>query len=261
MDFLNVLAHGGEEVLEVAGPTLDEVIRSNSVKFSLLAGGLILILTIFSILLREKSEWLKYLLFGGFIVAILANTIYLSASTIYLNQVSKTGGPVHWHADFEIYSCGQKIDLKDPKGLSNKIGTEVVHEHNDDRIHIEGVILDEHQANLGHFFESIGGSFDGIHLTVPTNEGTVTLEDGMVCPDGKVGELGVFVYKVINDKAKVRTFYQQKLNIPKNYVISPESKVPPGDCIIFEFGPQKDRTDKLCNQYRLGVQKGEIYER
>lgn len=255
MDFLEVLAHGSEEVLEVAGSTLDEVIRSNSIKFSLFAGGLILILTLFSILLKEKSEWLKYLLFAGFVVVILANTIYLSASTIYLNQQSTTGGPVHWHADFEIWKCDKEIELLDPRGFSNKVGTEVVHEHNDNRIHIEGVILEKHQASLGHFFESIGGELQQDHMAIPTEDGLLELENGQMC-NGETGTLQVFAYTTEGN-----SFYQQKLDDPENYILSPNSQVPPGDCIIIELDREKDKTDKLCKFYKIAKEKGELVER
>lgn len=263
MSFLEVFAHEGNEVAEILKPTLDEVIRSNSIKFSLLAGGLVLIITIFSILFKEKSEWLKYLLFGGFIVIILANTIYLSASTIYLNQKSTTGGPVHWHADFEIWNCGQKVEVKDPQGLSNKVGTEVVHEHNDDRIHIEGVILEKHQASLGHFFESIGGQLHKDHMAIPTENGILELENGQIC-NGENGILQVFVYKTSlpsdDGKTEGNSFSQQKLHDLQNYIISPYSQVPPGDCIIIELDKEKDRTDRICSFYKLAIQKGEILE-
>lgn len=252
MSFLEVLAHEGEEVAEVVKPALDEIIRSNSVKFSLFAGGVILVLTILSILFKEKAQWLKYLLFVGFILVVLANTIYLSASTIYLNQVSTTGGPVHWHADFEIWSCGQKVEIKDPQGLSNKVGTEVVHEHNDNRIHFEGVILDKHQASLGYFFEVIGGELHKDHISIPTENGLLELKSGQLC-NGQKGSLQVFVYTTEGN-----SFSQIKLEDPKNYIISPQSQVPPGDCIIIEFDKEKDRTDKLCKFYEIAVQKGEI---
>ncbi len=255
MSFLEVLAHEGEEVAEVVKPAIDEVIRSNSIKFSLLAGGVILVLTILSILFKEKAKWLKYVLFFGFILLILANTVYLSGSTIYLNQISTTGGPVHWHADFEIWNCNQKVEIKNPQGLSNKVGTAVVHEHNDNRIHIEGVILDKHQASLGHFFESIGGELHKDHMAVTKEDGLFKLESGQIC-NGQRGILQVFVYTIEDS-----SFSQKKVEDPENYIISPNSQVPPGDCIIIEFDKPKDKTDKLCKFYELARKKGEMRER
>lgn len=254
MKLFEVLAHEGEEILEKVEPALDQVIRTNSINFTLWAILLLAILTVLSIIFK-KSESFKYILFSAFAVAALANTIYLSGSTIYLNQKSQTGGPIHWHADFGIYNCGQKVNIKDPQGFSNKTGEEVVHEHNDERMHFEGVLLDMHDASIGHFFESLGGSMSNSHLTVPTNEGLLTLQDGSLC-NGKSASFQVFVFKTEGD-----VFFQQKLKDPQNYVISPEDNVPPGDCVIIERDQTKDRTDKLCNFYKVAKEKGELHER
>lgn len=258
MDFLNVLAHEGEEVVEeiaeVIGPTLDQVIRANSMKFSLIAGGVLLFLTLVSILIKQKKEVLKYLLFGLIVVTVLSNSVYLIGSTVYLNKQSTTGGPVHWHADFEIWNCGQLVELKNPHGLSNKIGSETVHEHNDQRIHIEGVILERHHASLYHFFEVIGGKMTDDSLTIPTEDGLVTLQNGQNCPEGE-SKLQVFVYKTEGD-----AYYQEKLSHPADYVISPHSQVPPGDCIIIELDRPKNKTEKICTFYKQALEKGKIHE-
>lgn len=251
-----MLAHEGEDILEVIEPSLDQIIRGNSVKYALVALLLLGILTTLSIFNRNKSEFLKYLLFAGFILVSILTTVYLAGSTIYLNQKSLTGGPVHYHADFEIFNCGQQVELKAPEGLSNKIGSEVVHEHNDKRIHIEGVILNEHDASLGHFFATIGGQLHQDHIAVPTQNGLLELENGQSCPDGQRAFLQVFVYKTQNN-----SFSQQKLDDPENYIISPFAQVPPGDCIIVEFDTPKDKTEKLCTFYQVAKDKGEIQER
>lgn len=244
MKFFEVLAHEGEEILEKTAPALDQVIRTNSINFTLWALLLLGILTLISILLKQKSEGIKYLLFGAFLVVAIVNTIYLSGSTIYLNQKSQTGGPIHWHADFEIWNCNQKVEVKDPEGFSNKVGTEVVHEHNDKRMHFEGVLLDLHDASLGHFFESLGGSMSNSHLTIPTNNGLLTMKDGDLCK-GRPATFQVFVYQTKGD-----TFFQQKLtDNPKDYIISPEANIPPGDCVIIELDRHKERTEKLCKKY------------
>lgn len=255
MKLFEVLAHEGEEVIEELAPSLDQIIRTNSINYTLWAFIALGVLTVFSILFKQKSETIKFILFFCFVLVALANTIYLSGSTIYLNQKSQTGGPIHWHADFEIYNCGQKVNIKDPQGLSNKTGEEVVHEHNDERMHFEGVLLDMHDASIGHFFESLRGSMSDRHLTAPTNEGLLTLQDGSLC-NGKLASFQVFVFKTEGD-----AFFQQKLKDPQNYVISPEDNVPPGDCVIIELDQTKDRTDKLCNFYKVAKEKGELHER
>lgn len=185
-------------------------------------------------------EFVKIFLFGLIVIVVLSVTTYLVWSTINTNIKSQTGGPVHWHADFEIYSCGQKVDLIDPTGWDNKVGTSLLHEHNDGRIHVEGPVMDLQDISLGKFFEVVGG---------------LPLESEMVC-NGEVAKPQVFVYKVEGD-----TFYQEKIADYANYVLSPYSNVPPGDCIIIELDRKKDKTDKLCNFYKIAKEKGELVER
>lgn len=256
MKFLQVLAHEGEELVETAKPNLEEIIRTNSLKFSILSLGILLILAVIAIFLKNTNDRIKYLLFGAIALISIATTLYLAGSTIYLNQVSVTSGPVHWHADFEIWHCGRQINIEDPKGFSNKVGTEVVHEHNDNRMHFEGVLLELHDASIGHFFEALGGSMNNKQLTIPSENGVKTYKDGDICSDGTQASMQVFVYQT-----KDKTFIQKKLEDPQNYVISPHSQVPPGDCIIIEFDSRKDKTDKLCNFYKVAKDKGEIVEK
>lgn len=231
---------------------LDDLIRANSINYTLFSLGIIAILVMLSIFLRQKSEVLKYILFGGFVLVILANTLYLTGSTLYLNSVSATGGPVHFHADFEIWNCGKEVALKDPEGLSNKIGSSVIHEHNDKRIHLEGVLLSEEDASIGRFFKEVGGSLTEEKLTLPTDNGLLSLETGQEC-SGVSAELQVFVYQTNGG-----IYTQQKLTNPQDYTISPESAVPPGDCIIIELDAPKETTDKLCEQYKVKEGLGEI---
>ena len=257
-----MLAHEGEELVEQVQPGLDEVIRTNSIQYSLVSAGILLLLVVLVVLFKGKNEKLKYLFFGIIALVVLVNTSYLSFSTIYLNQQSTTGGPVHWHADFEIYNCGQKVEIKNPEGFSNKVGTEVVHEHNDNRIHIEGVILDKHDAGIRHFIEAIGGELHKDQIAIPTENGLLQLENGQMCSN-QVGVLQVFVYKQSLPSGDGRTegdyFSQQKLtDSPENYIISPFGQVPPGDCIIIEFDRPKEKTEKLCAFYQIAKEKGEI---
>lgn len=181
----------------------------------------------------------KYFLFGAIVTLVLSITAYLIWSTIATNASSVTGGPVHYHADFEIWNCGQKVDLIDPQGWSNKIGTPILHEHNDGRIHVEGPVLNYKDITLGKFFEVVGG---------------FPLESAVEC-NGYPAVVQVFVYKTKGD-----TFYQEKIADYANYVLSPYPSIPPGDCIIIEFDKPKTRTDKLCNFYQVAKEKGELVE-
>lgn len=200
-------------------------------------------------------------LFGLMITLIAVVTIFLIGSTIYLNNISYTKGPVHWHADFEIWKCGKPVlshnkgeevdELRDPHGfLSNKIGSPTIHEHNDRRMHIEGVLVDKHEASLGTFFVKIGGDLHKDLFVFPTNEGKISYKNGQNCPNGP-GIVQIFVHS-IKDKKVIQT----KLSDPENYVISAQGAVPPGDCVIIEFDTPKDKTDKLCLSYQVAKQTG-----
>lgn len=160
---------------------------------------------------------------------------------------------MHYHADFEIWNCGQKLDLINPTGFDNKVGTPLLHEHNDDRIHVEGPVLDYNEISLGNFFKMVGGSIETA-IKVPTNNGVVILEDGKC--NGEFAEPQVFVYKTVG-----KTFSQERLINPKDYVLSPYSGVPPGDCIIVEQDKPKEKTDKICKFLKIQKEKGEFYER
>lgn len=256
MDLFTVYAHEVGEAAETVASSLGDTIRGNSIKFTLIASLLLLFLLILVYFFKEKNEMLKKLLFWGMILVIFANTLYLAASTIYLNTKSLTGGPVHYHADFEIWNCGKEVTVRKPQGLSNKTGTELVHSHNDNKIHIEGVIEDSHELTLGHFFENIGGKLGDGELIVPTDNGVVGLKDGDKCVDGSLGHLQVFVYQT-----KDKIYFQKKLDDFQNHQISPYTQVPPGDCIILEFGPQKIETEKLCKSYQVAKEMGKIYGR
>ncbi|MEX0622047.1 MAG: hypothetical protein WD187_03610 [Candidatus Woykebacteria bacterium] len=251
-----VSAHEGEEETATTTiTTLEDTLRTNTVKVVVVAGVIILGFVTITILLKSLGEGVKKLLFAGIVIPTLIATIYMVGSTLYLNFTSESGGPVHWHADLEIWDCGQKLDLEDPQGFSNKVGTATFHEHNDDRIHVEGVVTRKEEAALGGFFGFIGGSLTDDSYRIPTNEGLIVRHNGDTCPDGSEGTLQVFVYKTHND-----SFSQEKLSEGASYILSPEGNVPPGDCIIIEFGQEKEKTEKLCNFYKLKLQTGEIKE-
>ncbi len=231
---------------------------------------------------KEPSQSLKLFLFLGMIVPAVFTTIYLAAATVMENRASVTAGPVHWHADFQIYSCdknlqasnqvlgrtillahggeeenmgktSESVDMVDPKGLSNRVGTSVFHEHGDNRIHIEGVVRNLRDIRLEKFFEVIGGQLTPSFLRIPTNHGEEILQNGMNCPNGQPGTLQTFVYKT-----KGNRITQEKLADFPNYVISPYSNIPPGDCLILEFSSEiKNKTDKICPFYEIAIQKGE----
>jgi hypothetical protein len=225
--------------------------------YAILFGASVILALLVVLALRQKhpSSELKKFLFCAIVIFVVAPTLYISATTVYQNVVSASGGPVHWHADFELWNCGQEVNLKDPVGtLSNKIGTATLHEHNDNRIHVEGVVQQPTDASLGEFFHVVGGELTPTSVTIPTNAGPLPLTNGSICPDGLEGTLQVFVYQTDQDGYSM----QRKITDPQNYVISPYATVPAGDCVIVEFGPEKEKTDHICRSYVTAIQTGKL---
>lgn len=232
---------------------LNEQIASYSTNAVIIGTILLFFLTLLSLRIKKMHKALKIVLFSTISGTVLIVTCFLGASTIFLNTISASSGPVHWHADFEIWNCGKEVDVKDPVGFSNKIGTPILHEHNDKRIHLEGVVVHKEDASLGRFFTVVGGDITPISFSVPTNNGILTRTSGDKCPSNVSAFLQVFVYTV-----KDRLYSQQKLLYPQNYIISPQGNVPPADCIIIEFDEPKAQTDKLCRSYKVAEQLGKI---
>lgn len=270
--------------LQFAATDLEESINQLSVTTVLIASVLLILLVGAAMrVVKHKKKFLMLPTFLAIVIVVSGTTLTISGATVYLNIKSATGGPVHWHADFEIWACGNELELRDPVGfLSNKIGTATYHEHNDKRIHLEGVPVSlPHDASLGKFMEVVGGEISKNTMVVPLNEDDLyedgknevdgdgdaalypeqlepflntqkegkvaSFINGQTCGD-ETSEVQVFVY---NYNAKDKTYTQTKLDDPANYAISAQSEVPAGDCVVFEFGPSKDRTSKLCKQYGI----------
>jgi len=239
----------------------DSYLLKNYSSLSFVFGGLLIILSLaaVSILYEKKIKRLKKFFFMGMIITIIVVTLFLVGSTLFVNLRSETKGPVHWHADFEIYRCEEHIDIVEPEGFSNRIGSSTFHEHDDDRVHVEGVIANTKDVDLHNFFRIIGGSITKEGFSLLTNRGLVEVRNGDLC-DRKIGKLQVFLYKVINPDATSGLIYkQEKLNDFENYILSPYSNVPPGDCIIIEFGEEKQKTDNICESYRAAIEKGDLF--
>lgn len=239
---------------------LEQQVSSLSIRSAAIGSVAIVALIIIGALVRDRLPKLKLPIFASITTITLVVTTILIASTIFLNTNSSSKGPVHWHADFEIWACGQQLELRDPTGfLSNKIGTSTYHEHNDKRIHLEGVVVTPHDASLGKFFRVIGGEITDRSLLVPLNDDQTTyFENGRACPDGtplagQTGQVQVYAYRALDNKSTAgKSLYrQEKVSDPANFIIHDDSNVPPGDCIIIDFGPAADRTEHKCHQYRV----------
>ncbi len=243
---------------------LAEMLKENSYNVVIVAAIGLIILVAYSIHAKPRKEKIKRLLFWSIAVLAVGSNLYLAGSTIYLNSVSPTGGPVHWHTDYEIWNCGEKLDLIDPTGIDNRVGTWEVHEHNDDRMHIEGTITQLKQASFHHFFETVGGEIDAGGMVYPTSkQGAYALPRTGMC-NGKRAELQVFLLQVDNPQdAKKWTYGQTKLPYPEGLdkIMAPYSNVPPGDCLIIEFDTPKEKTEHSCASYRAAMNRGELHGR
>lgn len=245
---LFIYAHGEEDETK----NTESLITKSALISIILAGIISGVVVILAISIKKKTKILKLFLFFGIIIPIILATLYSAGSTIYLNFISVTKGPIHWHADYEIWACGQMLELIDPTGISNRIGTPVFHEHNDNRIHVEGVVLNPEDVELGKFFKFVGGQLHKEHFMLPTNNGVVEKNNGDTC-NGKNGKIQVFVYKTKNGR-----YTQEKIEDFEEYVLSPYPNIPPGDCIIIEFDEEKPKTEHICTTYRIAIQRGEL---
>ncbi len=260
--FPNIYAHGEEELpsADTGGDGLVDYFASTSVYYVLIGSAIVILITLVSIFYKKKNNNTKWVLFLFILIPVVLVTFYITGATLYLNYISHTKGPVHWHADFEIWNCGEEIDLIDPEGFSNRVGNPVFHEHGDNRIHVEGVVINKKQASLHRFFDFVGGNLDDDLLELPTNDGILNVRNGDLC-NGEKGELQVFVYKVLNPADVKNWEYEQvKIDDFENYVLSQYQNVPPGDCIIVEFDIEKNKTDKICTTFEVGSEQGHLTE-
>lgn len=256
---------------------LESSLGSWGVRTVAVASILIVGLLLYSARQKRMKNKKKKALFGSITGVIVLTTVFLFATTIYINSISDSRGPVHWHTDIEFWACGTEVELRDPKGaLSNKIGSPTYHEHNDKRIHLEGVVVKkEYDASLEKFMDVTGGEISTERLIIPTNQvfeenepdgdavsgpldakqyhkelnsgWVIDVSNGQTCGD-EPAEVQAFVYTYNKDND---TYSQTKLADPARYIMRDESVVPPGDCVIVEFAPPMEKTDKLCLQFGI----------
>ncbi len=232
--------------------------QNNLISYITISSLIITISVFYSLKKKKLNKYERAILFTTISLSVLFFTTYLVYETIYLNINSITKGPVHWHADFEIWACKEKLDLKNPEGFFNRIGTSLLHEHNDFRIHIEGVVKYLEEINLHNFFEVIGGILEKDFISIPTNSGFVSINNNDLCNKER-DSIQVFVYKILNpENTKKWVYKQEKIKNFEKYTLSPYSSVPPGDCIIIDFDKEKEKTNHICESYKVAIKKGEL---
>lgn len=229
--FLVLLAVGtaahGEEVHTPDEASLEALLENESdaqIIFALQAALVIMFLVvIYSIFFIDKmSETQKKISFILIAGTTIITTLFIVGITIQTNLVSETGGPVHWHADFEVWVCGEELHLEEPTGLDNRVGSNLLHQHNDNRIHVEGIPNEIKDIKVRNFFRTIGGDFTNETISVQTeNNGLVTKTNGDLC-NGEPGTLQFYVNGEPNNEFG-------------EYVIAPAASVPPGDFLHIVF--------------------------
>ena len=213
-----------------------------------IAGILTVLVLIYSVAknVEKFSPREKLICFWLIALPVLLASLFLMLHTLYDTTTSETKGPVHWHADYEVWFCGEKLDLINPQFPKNKIGSPLLHEHNDDRIHVEGTVAHLETITLGRYFSTIGGALTPAILSYPTNTGLRTVETGERCPNTTLPAM-LKVY--VNGK---------QITNPASYLLYPTPLIPPGDCIIVEFDESTSpTTNKICTSWQV---KGVTYE-
>lgn len=232
---------------------------------------LLMFLVVAAVITHQRWPKFKGPLFTLIVLVTVVTTFTLGGATVAHNVNSPTAGPVRWGADYQLWACGNQLDLRDPRGLlGDRTGTPTLYEKNDGRIHYDGTpgnLPDD--ASLGKFMQVVGGEISDSSLVIPLNDnsgfvGTPTTPEqvegyistdrdgisarfvnGQNCGTEKA-EVQAFVY-AYNQATK--TYTQTKLTHPANYELSHSKASPPGDCVIVEFASRKDRTDRLCASY------------
>ena len=88
MDILHYLITGSFDSSNLSH--LDDIVRSNSINFTLGATVLLFLLVAIAWFIKKQSGLVKSILFTAMILIISINTIYLTGATIYKNKRSVT---------------------------------------------------------------------------------------------------------------------------------------------------------------------------
>lgn len=164
----------------------------------------VILLTALSLYNEEDATMRdKNILMTSFIIAVTVPTFFAAASFVHESQTSWSGGEVHWHADYEVFvtvsesEIGEvvsendvietesgylaRLDLIDPSefcegdymcALNDRTGIKTFHEHNDQRIHWEGIFAKKEDATLKAFFQTFNGNLTSTELVYPVGPDT-----------------------------------------------------------------------------------------
>jgi hypothetical protein len=183
----------------------------------------------------------KNVLMSAFMVVILGASFFTAGAFVHLSQTSWSGGEIHWHADYEVLVENQqgeleRLDLIDPGKfcqterdgdfmckVNDRTGTTKYHEHNDNRIHLEGVFREREDATLAAYFETFNGTLTSDTLVYPTNEEIVSVSESADTNKS----LKIVVESGVADERSWKV-----IDNPSEYVISPYKRGPTLDDIF-----------------------------
>jgi hypothetical protein len=214
--------------------------------------------------LRDKN-----IIMNGFLIAVLVPSLYTAGAFVHQSQTSWSGGEIHWHADYEVMveenNEYQQLDLIDPSNfceetrhesttmcsLNDRTGSTKYHEHNDNRIHLEGIFKEREDAVLSAYFETFGGKLTNTELRYPTNDRMVEKAEGnsetlkILIKQGVGGNrewCAIEKQSNLSEQDICRTSEGELATTPSNYVISPYKRGPTLDdiFIVYDSKPVED---------------------
>lgn len=255
----------------LAAIDLAKFVNDTSIAITCAAVVMLITLIVAAITTQQSRPAFKKPLYTLMVVVVAITTFIISSMPIITNLNSPTNGPVRWATDYQIWACGNQLNLRGPQGiLSNRVGTTTLFELQDNRIHFEGTPLNiSNDTSLGKFMQVVDGQVTDSNLIVPVDQGStfigtpsapeqlqpftginrdgtfVSFTNGASC-DVTPSEVQAFVYRF---NPGTDTYTQTKITHPAAYEMSHTDQVPPGDCVVLEFAPPEDHTDHLCPSY------------
>lgn len=116
-----------------------------------------------------KKRIAQDLLIYGSLILIIVAVVYIMLQPAVQapgeggDSQSFTDGPVHWHANIAYEACG------DPLTFNDDGSHEIIHGHNDELVHVEGVVINESDITLAEFFKSAALNITSTNLDIYKN--------------------------------------------------------------------------------------------
>ncbi|MDO8660279.1 MAG: hypothetical protein Q7K43_00170 [Candidatus Woesearchaeota archaeon] len=161
---------------------------------------------------KNKKKILHYTI--GIIVLLLIGWLVFRAIKV---EPPYTQGQVHWHAKLVMEACGKSLDLpRVPAGKSH-LGTGLLHNHDDNIIHVEGQVIKQSEITLGKFMDSIRVPFSDTQL--------FNFKTGTNCPNSTSPSI---IRMFVNNKSSTEF---------RDYIIQPAEDAEQ-QIIQLVFGPE-----------------------